>query len=177
MIPKEYKDFCSDLVRNFDKDWGKVGLLSKIEFGYQFFEHIPLHAWQPMVKIAVAQWEGWPRNWVKAVKEVYESWRREAHVGGVGIKYNKDDDIRFPVNLMARAFEILSTKDYPAYVYFCYQVGMPRTDRDRVENKHRVVKEKEIGKYNLPEIGIRLNKKKPRPDIQQYRESVEDVPF
>jgi hypothetical protein len=138
MIPKEYKEFCGDLVRNFDKDWSKVGL--KVDFGYQFLGHVPLHAWRPMVKLAVDQWEGWPRNWTKAVKEIYEMWRRDAHFGGVGIKYDKDDDPRFPVSLMQQAFVILSTKDYFSYNYFCDQVGMPKTDRDRVENKHRICK-------------------------------------
>jgi hypothetical protein len=172
MIPKEYKDFCSDLARNFDKEWGKVQL--KVDFGYQFLEHVPLHAWKPMVKIAVDQWEGWPRNWAKAVKDIYETWRRDAHLGGVGIKYNKDDDVRFPIHLMQQAFDILSTKDYFDYNHFCDQVGMPKTDRDRVENKHRVCKEHGQVKIKLPEVGIRINPKVRRPPVQRYREPGED---
>jgi len=168
MIPKEYKEFCSDLVRSFDKDWTKTQL--KMDFAYKFLEHIPLSAWPKMVDIAINQWDGWPRNWAKAVKEIYEHWRREAHVGGIGIKYNKDDDIRFPVNLMAQAFNILQTKDYPSYVYFCDQVGMPKTDRDRVENKHRICAAHEQDKYQLREIGTRLNRKTNRPAIMPLRE-------
>ena len=167
MIPKEYKEFCGDLSRNFDKDWAKVQL--KVDFGYQFLEHVPLSAWKQMVPIAINQWDGWPRNWAKAVKEIYEHWRREAHVGGIGIKYNKDDDIRFPVNLMAQAFNILQTKDYPSYVYFCDQVQMPRTDRDRVENKHRICTAHEQDKYQLREIGTRMNRKTNRPAIMPLR--------
>jgi hypothetical protein len=163
-----YKLFCGDLVKNFDKDWFKVG--SKLEFGFQFLEHVPEHAWKPMVKIAINQWDGWPRNWAKAVKEIYETWRRDANAGGLGIKYNKDDDIRFPVNLMAQAFNILQTKDYPSYVYFCDQVGMPRTDRDRVENKHRICTAHEQDKYKIAEIGTRLNRKTNRPAIMPLRE-------
>jgi hypothetical protein len=100
-------------------------------------------------------------------------------VGGVGIIYNKDDDIRFPVNLMSRAFEILQTKDYPSYVYFCDQAGMPKTDRDRVENKHRICKAHEENKFKLPEIGIRTNKKQPRAEIARLKESFteEEIPF
>lgn len=171
MIAKEYKEFCGDLVRNFDKDWEKVKL--KVDFGYQFLEHVPLHAWKPMVKFAVDQWEGWPRNWTRAVKEIYEHWRREAHIGGVGIKYDRNDDPRFPVSLMQQAFVILSTKDYPAYTYFCDQVCMPKTDRDRVENKHRVCSANEHGRYVIPEVGVRINKKTNRPDIIQYRDTGE----
>ena len=177
MIPNEYKGFCGDLVKNFDKDWSKVG--SKVEFGYQFLEHVPLVAWKPMVKMAINMWDGWPRNWTKAVKEVYEAWRREAgHSGIVGIKYNKDDDPRFPVELMKQAFHILSDKDYPSYAYFCDQVGMPKTDRDRVENKHRICKAHEQDKFGLPEIGQRTNRKKPRDEIARLKESfTEDIPF
>jgi len=176
MIPKEYKEFCGDLSRNFDKEWSKVQL--KVDFGYQFLEHVPLSAWKPMVKIAIDQWDGWPRNWAKSVKEIYEHWRRESNISGLGIKYNKDDDLRFPVNLMAQAFNILQTKDYPAYVYFCDQVGMPHTDRDRVENKHRVCKAHEENKFKLPEIGRRTNRKKPRDKIARLRETFTDeVPF
>jgi len=166
MIAEEYKEFCHDLVRSFDKDWSKTQL--KMDFGYQFLEHVPLRAWKPMVKIAIGQWEGWPRNWAKSVKEIYEHWRREAGVSGAGIIYDRDDDIRFPVNLMAQAFEILSTKDYPTYAYFCDQAGMPRTDRDRVENKHRVCQAHET--VRLPEIGTRVNSKTNRPAIMPLRE-------
>lgn len=168
MIPKEYKEFCSDLVRSFDKDWTKTQL--KMDFAYKFLEHIPLHAWQQMVKIAIETWDGWPRNWAKANKEIYETWRRDATAGGLGIKYNKDDDPRFPVNLMAQAFHIQETKDYPAYVYFCDQVGMPKTDRDRVENKHRICSAHEQDKYKIAEIGTRLNRKTNRPEVIPYRE-------
>ena len=168
MIPKEYKEFCGDLARSFDKDWTKTQL--KMDFAYKFIEHIPNHAWEQMVKIAIEQWDGWPRNWSKAVKEIYEYWRREAHVGGVGIKYDLKDDIRFPVNLMAQAFNILNTKDYPGYVTYCDQVGMPKTDRDRVENKHRICTAKEQDKYKIAEIGTRLNRKTNRTDIIKYHE-------
>ena len=78
MIAKEYKDFCADLVRNFDKDWAKVGL--KVDFGYQFLEHVPLNAWHPMVTLAVDHWEGWPRNWVRAVKEICQLWKAQEHI-------------------------------------------------------------------------------------------------
>ena len=168
MIPEEYKSFCGDLVRSFDKDWSKTQL--KIDFAYKFLEHVPLNAWPQMVRLAIETWDGWPRNWAKSVKDIYEAWRRDAGHAGVAIKYNSEDDIRFPVNLMAQAFKILCERDYPSYVTFCDQVGMPKTDRNRVENKHRICANFEQNKYNLPEIGIRLNRKTNRPDIMPLRE-------
>jgi len=105
MIPEEYKSFCVDLVRSFDKDWSKTQL--KIDFAYKFLEHVPLKAWPEMVRIAIETWDGWPRNWAKSVKDIYESWRRDAGHSGAVIKYNPDDDVRFPVNLMTQAFKIL----------------------------------------------------------------------
>lgn len=132
----EYKQFCDSLVKSFDKDWSKSEL--KFDFAYQFLNHIPAHAWAPMIPIAIARWDGWPKNWAKAVKEIYEEWSRQAGHAGSGIVYNKDDDVRFPVQLMHEAFNILDSKGYIEYQHFCDRVGMPRTDRDRVEHKHKV---------------------------------------
>ncbi len=163
-----YKLFCGDLVKNFDKDWFKVG--SKLEFGFQFIEHVPEHAWRQMVKLAIDQWDGWPRNWAKAVKEIYELWRRDAGHAGIGIKYDREDDPRLPVNLMQQAFVILCDKGYQPYAYFCDQVSMPKTDRSRVENKYRICTSNKQGAFRIPQIGNRLNPKTSRPDIIPYRE-------
>jgi hypothetical protein len=176
MINPEYRQFCTDLTKSFDKDWSRTEL--KMDFAYKYLEHIPSNAWPEMVRIAVEKWDGWPRNWAKAIKEVYEQWRRDAQFTGGFIKYDKDDDIRFPVNLMQIAFQILDTKGYIVYSTYCDSVGMPKTDRDRVENKHRICKEHEEHKYKLPEIGHRANRKQPRDEIARLKESFTDqIPF
>lgn len=167
--PKEYREFCQSILKSFDKDWSKSEL--KLDFCYQFLNHIPQQAWMPMVRIAVEKWEkGFPRNWTRAVLDIYDMWKKDAQFTVGCIKYNKDEDLRYPVSLMQQAFHILSTKDYPAYVYFCDQTGMPKNDRDRVENKHRICTANEQGKYKIAEIGTRLNRKTNRPDVIPYRE-------
>lgn len=168
MIPKEYKDFCADLARNFDKDWSKVS--TKLDFGHQFLDHVPTRAWHPMVKIAVDNWEGWPRNWVRSVKDIYEMWRRAAGPAGLGINYNRDDDPRFPVELMHQAFGILEKHGYRQYMEFCNHSGVPRTDRDRIEHKHKVCSWGLKDDFKIPEIGVRVNEKTNRPAFQAYRE-------
>ena len=176
MINSEYRRFCTDLVKSFDKDWSRTEL--KMDFAYKYLEHIPSSAWPEMVRLAVEKWDGWPRNWTKAVKEVYEQWRRDAQFNEGVIKYNKDDDVKFPVNLMQIAFQILDTKGYIDYSNYCDRVGMPKTDRARVENKHRICKKHEENKYKLPEIGQRTNRKQPRDEIAKLRETFADeVPF
>lgn len=170
-----YKAFCGDLVKNFDKEWAKVG--TKLEFCYQYLDHVPENAWKPMVKLAIGTWDGWPRNWTKAVKDIYEQWRRDAQFSEGVIKYDPEDDIRFPVNLMQQAFTILDTKGYIVYSTYCDSVGMPKTDRARVENKHRICKAHEENRFKLPEIGQRTNRKQPRAEIARLRESFTDEPF
>ena len=174
--PKEYKEFCQSILKSFDKDWSKSEL--KLDFCYQFLNHIPSQAWTPMIRISVEKWEkGFPRNWTRAVLDIYDLWKKDAQFTVGCIKYNPDDDPRYPVNLMQQAFHILTTKDYPSYAYFCDQTGMPRNDRDRVENKHRICKAHEENRFKLPEIGQRTNRKQPRAEIARLRESFTDEPF
>lgn len=78
MTEKAYKAFCGDLAKNFNIDWAKH--VSKLDFAFRFLEHIPEIAWKPMVQIAVNRWDGWPRNWTKAIKEVYRLYQRDAQI-------------------------------------------------------------------------------------------------
>jgi hypothetical protein len=83
--------------------------------------------------------------------------------------YNVDEDLRFPVALMVKAFNILEREGYPAYAAYSQAVRMPKSDRDRVENKFRVVRAAE-GFPAIPEIGTRINQKIDRPERLPYRE-------
>jgi hypothetical protein len=140
---------------------------------------IPDSAWLPLSQLVVNQWEKWPQNIVKAIQEVYGNWNRSASITGeLNIAYDKEDDIRFPIHLMHRAFNILDLQGFEKYLVYANAVHMPRTDRDRVENKHRVCKNHEENKYKLPEIGQRTNRKQPRDEIAKLKESFTDqIPF
>lgn len=172
MSQADYKAFCGDLVKNFDKDWAKVG--SKLDFAWKFLEHIPAQAWRQMVKIAVDQWDSWPRNWAKSVKAVYEEWRRDTGTAGQPANYDQEDDPRFPVGLLWDAFWILHKQGYPQYRTFCDSHRMPKTDRARVEHKHHIVSNNLQAAFALPEVGNRLNPKTDRPPWINYREPGED---
>lgn len=77
MTPKQaYDAFCGELVKNFDKDWDKVG--KKLDFGFSYLEHIPVSAWKDMARIAVYEWDRWPSNFVKSTKNLYELWRKNS---------------------------------------------------------------------------------------------------
>jgi hypothetical protein len=67
--------FAGELSNIFGKDWEKVQ--DQVDSGFRFLEHISVEAWREMVRVAVDTWEGWPRNWVKAVNEVYQLVKRD----------------------------------------------------------------------------------------------------
>jgi hypothetical protein len=71
----EFLRFAAKLIDIFDLDWGKYH--PRIDAAYDFLQHIPEIAFRGMYPIAVDSWNGWPRNFPRAVKEVYETWRHQ----------------------------------------------------------------------------------------------------
>lgn len=169
IAPKEYIQFAGTVSNSFGKEWDKVQ--DQFDTSYQFLHNIPDSAWLPLSQLCVSQWEKWPPNIIKAIRDVYGNWARGANFSGEAhIVYNRDDDIRFPISLMQRAFRILDEQGFGPYQAYANAVHMPRTDRDRIENKHRVCKAHEVTTPQLPEIGHRVNTWKPRPAIMPLRE-------
>ena len=166
IAPKEYLQFAGTVSNSFGKSWDKVQ--DQFDTAYQFLKNIPDQAWLPMAQAAVQQWEKWPSNIVKAIRELYGNWAHGGMHEGV-IEYDRTEDLRFPVGIMHRAFNILYEQGYGPYHAYCDSVHMPKNDRDRVENKCRVVQSSEPSP-KLPEIGHRVNAWKPRPAIAQLRE-------
>jgi len=131
---------------------------------FQNVKHIPNLEVDQILNSIQNKNDNIPRNIPKA----FNDHRAESGFKTI-IAYDKDDDIRFPIELMQRAFHILDQQGYPAYTAYANSVGIPRTDRDRIENKHRVCNSNQpIPK--LPEIGHRVNAWKPRPAIMPMRE-------
>ena len=166
IAPKEYLQFAGTVSNSFGKSWDKVQ--DQFDTAYQFLKNIPDQAWLPMAQAAVQQWEKWPSNIVKAIRELYGNWAHGGMHEGV-IEYDRTEDLRFPVGLMHRAFNILYEQGYGPFSAYCNAVHMPKNDRDRVENKCRVVQSNEPPPQ-LPEIGHRVNAWKPRPAIMPMRE-------
>ena len=166
IAPKEYLQFASTVANSFGRDWDRVQ--DQFDTAYQFLKNIPDQAWLPLSQSAVQNWEKWPSNIVKAIREIYGNLAHGGMHEGT-IQYYPTEDLRFPVGLMQRAFKILYDQGYGPYSAYCDSIHMPRNDRDRVENKCRVVKSNEPAP-KLPEIGHRVNTWKPRPAISPLRE-------
>jgi hypothetical protein len=193
--PREYDTFCGTLCNLFDKDWAKVG--DKVETGWGFLSHIPDSGWNPMTKIAVDTWDSWPRNWVKAVSEIYGLWKSQEriersvtdceHCNGNGFFSGiKAAEIRTGIFVKYRYtfrcgacrnwFGTLGEKIPAAlpievkangFEIDIYSKPMPTEER-----QHSL---KEI----LESVTHRVNPKTKRPDIQPVRESFDDreIPF
>jgi|WetSurMetagenome_2_1015567.scaffolds.fasta_scaffold910851_1 hypothetical protein len=173
ITPKEYNQFAGTIANSFGKEWNRVQ--DQFDTAYQFLKYIPNSAWLPLSQLVVNQWEKWPQNIVKAIQEVYGNWGRNAgSTGELNISYDKDDDARFPINLMHRAFNILDSQGFDKYLEYANIVHIPKTDRDRIENKHRICSNHEQSKFKLPEIGQRTNRKQPRDEIAKLRETFPD---
>lgn len=190
-MERHYKNFCNDLADIFDKDWNKVE--DKFATSAQFLEHIPRFAWKPMVQIAVDTWDGWPRNWVKAVNEIYSLFRKSepvvrkveacAECNGAGIfsahklvEVKPDVFIRYSFTYRCQA-----CRNWVGQYGTALPEMLPLTAQefgyDGVESFSSPVPEKtEYFSLHdiLSQVGKRVNQAMPRPAVQPIRD---DVPF
>lgn len=165
----EYLNFSGKTGKMLGKDWDRIQ--DQVDSSWTMLSHIPDSAWLEMTQMAVRQWEVWPRNFYRAVSDIYQEWARTR--GGSTV-YHREDDPRFPVGLLWDGFGILDTKGKQAFIAYCDAVHMPLNDRERVQNKHKLSNIGEFSKFKLPEIGIRTNPKINRPDVIPYREPGEE---
>ena len=177
---KSYKQFATTLIELFDLNWEKYS--TKIDSSWPFLSHIPPDAFRPMIQIAVDAWDGWPRNWTKAVKTIYELWRSGSKYSA--IKYNKTEDYRYPVEKMHEAFSILEGDGNQAFMRFCASTGTPENDIERVRCKFKYQTDQEFKKQVKLKIDkirqiVRANimpfkKETPRLPPPEY---TDEVPF
>lgn len=176
----EYRKFGSTMLELFDLDWEKYG--SRIDASWPFLKHIPPTAFKQMIQMAVDTWDGWPRNWTKAVKTIYELWRSGSKYSA--IKYNKTEDYRYPVEKMHEAFELLERDGNQEFMRFCASTGMPENDIERVRCKYKYQTDTEFQrqvKLKIDKIRqiVRANimpfkKETPRLTLPEYND---EVPF
>ena len=191
-MDRHYKAFCNDLADIFDKDWNRIE--DRFITAYQFLVHIPASAWRPMVAIAADTWEGWPRNWVRAVKEVYGLYRKSeplsrkvefcAECNGAGI-FSAFKRIEVKPNVFMRYFYTYRCKACRNWVG---QYGMeipemlPLTSNefgyDGIETYSSPMPEK-TEYYSLSDMlelaGKRVNQFTQRPAIQKNPDEI--IPF
>jgi hypothetical protein len=167
---KSYIQFATTLTELFDLDWEKYG--SRIDSSWPFLNHIPSNAFKAMVQTAVDTWDGWPRNWTKAVKVIYELWRSGSKYSAV--KYNKDEDFRYPVENMHEAFSILEHNGNADFIAFCKSTGMPENDIERVRCKLKYQTDSEFKR----QVKLKINKIKQmiRSNIMPFKKETPRLP-
>ena len=192
-MDQSYKTFCSTMCDLFDRDWEKYS--DRMAVGYYYLKHIPAQAWEPMVQMAVDKWENWPRNWVKAIKELYHAWQNEAKVvrkitdcdycnsNGFfsGVKWAEVKPGKFSsysytwrCGACRNWFGVLGTKvpmSWPLEVksmgfeIFLYSKPIPE------DAKYYDLRQ------TIESVGSRVNEKTNRPEIQKYVDEDDLPPF
>jgi hypothetical protein len=131
-----YQAFCRSLCSVFSKNPEKMQTM--FEDCFLYFADVTVQQWKAMKPLAVNRWEGWPRNFVKAVKELAKD-AQPVNAPGINVAYNTEEDPRFPIDLLHQGFALLvRTKDYKQFEAFADQVKMPKADRARVKLKAQI---------------------------------------
>jgi hypothetical protein len=89
----EYKRFAGAVANVFSKDWNKAE--AQFQACIKFLPEIPSEAWRPMAGIAINSWESWPRNLVKAVKEVFYKWKSDSKISREVIDCDQCNSVGF----------------------------------------------------------------------------------
>jgi hypothetical protein len=142
---------------------------SQINLWFEMVKHIPNMAIDSILTAIFQNSDGLPRNLPKAFLEqshqVPQQFKKK--------EYDKTEDLSFPVSLLHQGLSVLESNGMNAFIGFANQVYMPSNDRERVINKHNVIKSSV--KFEIPEVGIRTNQKVNRPAIQKYDD--DQIPF
>ena len=89
------------------------------------------------------------------------------------IKYDKDDDYRFPVALLYKALWILKKFGHETFYQYCEGVDMPSQDIERVLNKYKYETDPKFRK-EVKGILARIVKKLKGTDLET---ELEEIPF
>jgi len=109
---------------------------SQIKLWLDNVSHIPGQAVPNILQQLFRDSDTMPRNLPRAFREIYETFPQQERP----TFYDPVEDLRFPVALMHRAFDVLLQKGQIAFANYCDLVQMPAADRERVRYKAQVVK-------------------------------------
>lgn len=128
-----WSDAVGKVFNYFEKS-SKTPTASLIRLWFDQVKHIPSSAVPGVIDGIFRNHDRLPYNLPKSFADQY------GLPGSIEkqIVYDPVEDMRFPVGLMQRAFEILDAHGYNKYIAYCNVVHMPQKDRDRVEYKHKV---------------------------------------
>ena len=109
---------------------------SQIKLWLDNVSHIPGQAVPNILQQLFRDSDTMPRNLPRAFREIYETFPQQERP----TFYDPIEDLRFPVALMHKAFDILIKNGQTAFANYCDLVQMPASDRERVRFKAQVVK-------------------------------------
>jgi hypothetical protein len=189
-LERNYRMFCNDLCDILDKDFSKIE--DRFITGYRFLNHIPVNAWKPMVKVAVDAWASWPRNWAKAVNEIYELWRSDEKVqrqksechscNSIGF-FEGSEQIEVKPNIYMPYWHVWRCGHCANWMGILGEkvpISNPQEIIDKGFKLRLFTRLDESGSTvnRMPDIvnmvGVRVNPKQNRPEIQRY---TDEVPF
>lgn len=120
------------------KKWFKIKLDKNHEYQlYTSLHGFPTAAFQYAVSKLLEERKPIPSNFptVTELKCLMAEWFHENPTARKG-SYNKNEDYRYPIANLNKAFSILETRGKDAFINYCNQTNMPKNDRERVWNKH-----------------------------------------
>ncbi len=119
------------------------------------------------IKSQLRQHERIPVNIPLAIKGNYSHWKRRNLVD-TEIKYNKIEDLRFPVEHLKTAYDEFKNRGMAAMMRFCKSVNMPERDVARVV--HTCKKNKDAQRDEAQRLVDGLAETKKMPVVKAKKE-------
>lgn len=170
---KEFEDLIGKIFLFLGAD---VPTAAQKQEWFPDVKHIPTQA---LTKVwnELKQRDGISRrtNVPKVINEIYSKIASITSGMDHGQNYDPIEDMRFPVALMHRAFDVLERSGDSAFAYYCDSVRMPRNDRERVRNKFMVIKAAEKDKISMAAAMASMGRVADRSE--NPKKMVELIPF
>lgn len=133
-----FSKLVADLFLYFDRQ--KLPESEQINIWFDDLKFIPVEAID-QIKKHFKDMDSLPRNIPKAIKSGFSSYKK---TNPISVTYDFDDDPRFPIEFLEKAFEILSESGDASFSSYCEKVKMPKQDIERVRNKYNYIQSNSI---------------------------------
>jgi hypothetical protein len=183
----EYKRFAGAVANVFSKDWVKAE--AQFQACIKYLPDIPTEAWRPMAGIAIESWESWPRNLVRAVKDVFYQWKADAKIrremtdcdqcNSVGFfSAGRNVEVKPGIHVWYwNTWRCAVCGNWRGVVGTMIPIGYPLEIRRDGYTIQKFAKQQGEGEYrSLDELvksaGAQVNAPVPRQPIQRYEENI-----